>query len=143
MFQRGKLLRARGAITAMVALVALDAGPWVSSAAIAADMAKTLHITFQVAETGFDPVKIHDYYSGTVVEASDSMEARTSTLPRFRWPISRSRSAGSYWRSSSGNLKDKSKNRLLTERISSPKRPARALVSVSGVEEAVLCCALA
>ena len=40
-------------------------------AAVAADMSKTLRITFQVAETGFDPVKIHDYYSGTVIEASD------------------------------------------------------------------------
>src|SRR5690242_1794942 len=38
-------------------------------AAHAADMGKTLRITFQVAETGFDPVKIHDYYSGTVIEA--------------------------------------------------------------------------
>jgi ABC-type transport system substrate-binding protein len=38
-------------------------------AALAADMTKTLRITFQVAETGFDPVKIHDYYSGTVIEA--------------------------------------------------------------------------
>ena len=38
-------------------------------AAPAADPAKTLRITFQVAETGFDPVLIHDYYSGTVVEA--------------------------------------------------------------------------
>src|SRR4029079_10361484 len=35
----------------------------------AADPAKTLRITFQVAETGFDPVKVHDYYSGTVIEA--------------------------------------------------------------------------
>ena len=35
----------------------------------AADMGKTLRITFQVAETGFDPVRIHDYYSGTVIEA--------------------------------------------------------------------------
>ena len=30
-------------------------------AAVSADMTKTLRITFQVAETGFDPVKIHDY----------------------------------------------------------------------------------
>jgi peptide/nickel transport system substrate-binding protein len=37
--------------------------------AMSADMTKTLRITFQVAETGFDPVKIHDYYSGTVIEA--------------------------------------------------------------------------
>src|SRR4051812_39653621 len=30
---------------------------------------KTLHVTFQAAETGFDPVKISDYYSGSVIEA--------------------------------------------------------------------------
>jgi ABC-type transport system substrate-binding protein len=45
----------------------LAAAPWLALAA--ADMTKTLRITFQVAETGFDPVKIHDYYSGTVIEA--------------------------------------------------------------------------
>ena len=28
-----------------------------------------LRITFQAAETGFDPVKVSDYYSGTVIEA--------------------------------------------------------------------------
>ena len=30
---------------------------------------KTLRVTFQAAETGFDPVRISDYYSGTVIEA--------------------------------------------------------------------------
>jgi ABC-type transport system substrate-binding protein len=30
---------------------------------------KTLRITFQAAETGFDPVRISDYYSGTIIEA--------------------------------------------------------------------------
>jgi ABC-type transport system substrate-binding protein len=30
---------------------------------------KILRITFQVAETGFDPARTHDYYSGTVLEA--------------------------------------------------------------------------
>src|SRR5687768_11826237 len=34
----------------------------------AADPSKILRITFQAAETGFDPVKISDYYSGTVIE---------------------------------------------------------------------------
>lgn len=38
-------------------------------AAHAADPAKILRITFQAAETGFDPVKVSDYYSGTVIEA--------------------------------------------------------------------------
>jgi len=35
----------------------------------AADMGKTLHVTFQVAETGFDPTRTSDYYSGMVIEA--------------------------------------------------------------------------
>ncbi len=35
----------------------------------AADPAKILRVTFQAAETGFDPVKISDYYSGSVIEA--------------------------------------------------------------------------
>jgi oligopeptide transport system substrate-binding protein len=30
---------------------------------------KILRVTFQAAETGFDPVKISDYYSGSVIEA--------------------------------------------------------------------------
>ncbi|HUP95593.1 MAG TPA: ABC transporter substrate-binding protein [Burkholderiales bacterium] len=35
----------------------------------AAASAKTLRVTFQAAETGFDPVKVADYYSGSVIEA--------------------------------------------------------------------------
>jgi ABC-type transport system substrate-binding protein len=35
----------------------------------AADPSKILRITFQAAETGFDPVRVSDYYSGTVIEA--------------------------------------------------------------------------
>jgi ABC-type transport system substrate-binding protein len=35
----------------------------------AADMSKTLRVTFQVAETGFDPTRTNDYYSGLVIEA--------------------------------------------------------------------------
>src|SRR5204862_161957 len=30
---------------------------------------KVLHLTFQAGETGFDPVRVHDYYSGHVLEA--------------------------------------------------------------------------
>jgi oligopeptide transport system substrate-binding protein len=37
--------------------------------AYGADPSKVLRITFQAAETGFDPVKVSDYYSGTVIEA--------------------------------------------------------------------------
>ena len=39
------------------------------SGAQAADPAKILRVTFQAAETGFDPAKVSDYYSGTVIEA--------------------------------------------------------------------------
>jgi len=35
----------------------------------AADPAKILRVTFQAAETGFDPVAVSDYYSGTIIEA--------------------------------------------------------------------------
>jgi len=35
----------------------------------AADLGKTLRVTFQVAETGFDPTRTSDYYSGMVIEA--------------------------------------------------------------------------
>ncbi len=35
----------------------------------AADPQKVLRVTFQAAETGFDPVKVSDYYSGTIIEA--------------------------------------------------------------------------
>jgi ABC-type transport system substrate-binding protein len=37
--------------------------------ATAADPAKVLRVTFQSAETGFDPVRISDYYSASVIEA--------------------------------------------------------------------------
>ncbi|MGH8733043.1 MAG: ABC transporter substrate-binding protein, partial [Burkholderiales bacterium] len=40
-----------------------------AAGAHAADPAKILRVTFQAAETGFDPVKVSDYYSGTVIEA--------------------------------------------------------------------------
>ncbi len=38
-----------------------------AAGAHAADPAKILRITFQAAETGFDPVKVSDYYSGMVI----------------------------------------------------------------------------
>ncbi len=46
-------------------LLALATAP----AAGAAPPAKTLRLTFQAAETGFDPAKVADYYSATVIEA--------------------------------------------------------------------------
>ena len=39
------------------------------SCVAAAVTGKTLRLTFQAAESGFDPVKVSDYYSGTVIEA--------------------------------------------------------------------------
>jgi ABC-type transport system substrate-binding protein len=44
-------------------------GLWVAGAQAADPNNKILRITFQAAETGFDPVKVSDYYSGTVIEA--------------------------------------------------------------------------
>ena len=35
----------------------------------AQDGGKILHVTFQAGETGFDPVRTHDYYSGHILEA--------------------------------------------------------------------------
>ena len=70
MMQRSSSLFARAAaVVACVVLAATAVMATTARTAAAADMSKTLHITFQVAETGFDPVKIHDYYSGTVIEA--------------------------------------------------------------------------
>lgn len=40
-----------------------------AASASAAGNGKSLRVTFQAAETGFDPVRISDYYSGTVIEA--------------------------------------------------------------------------
>ena len=40
-----------------------------STPAVAEGNGKTLRVTFQATETGFDPVRVSDYYSGTVIEA--------------------------------------------------------------------------
>ena len=37
--------------------------------ALGADMGKVLHWEFRAAETGFDPGRVTDYYSNTVIEA--------------------------------------------------------------------------
>src|SRR2546430_1920811 len=47
---------------ALVALVAVQA-------ALAQPDSKILRVTFQAAETGFDPARVHDYYSGMIIEA--------------------------------------------------------------------------
>jgi oligopeptide transport system substrate-binding protein len=48
-----------------LAILALVAAP----AALAQPQAKILRVTFGAAESGFDPVRTHDYYSGTILEA--------------------------------------------------------------------------
>src|SRR6266850_4106022 len=40
-----------------------------AAAASAQPEGKVLRVTFQVAETGFDPARVHDYYSSIVIEA--------------------------------------------------------------------------
>src|SRR5256885_3617450 len=55
-------MRAVRFICALIALMLWAGVP-------AARAEKILRVTFQVAETGFDPVRVHDYYSGTVIEA--------------------------------------------------------------------------
>ena len=49
----------------LLALVALMA----AQAALAQPESKILRVTFQAAETGFDPARVHDYYSGMIIEA--------------------------------------------------------------------------
>src|ERR1700681_886944 len=41
----------------------------VAGGALAADMSKGLHWEFRAAETGFDPGRVTDYYSNTIIEA--------------------------------------------------------------------------
>src|SRR3989442_3817300 len=67
-FIAGFLLAMSGRSTRFRAALALSALalPAVSHAA---DLGKTLRITFQAAETGFDPTRTSDYYSGMVNEA--------------------------------------------------------------------------
>ena len=55
-------MRLAARLLALVALVA-------AQAALAQPEAKILRVTFQAAETGFDPARVHDYYSGMVIEA--------------------------------------------------------------------------
>ncbi len=75
-FLAGFLLAMSGRSTRFRAALALSALalPAVSHAA---DLGKTLRVTFQAAETGFDPTRTSDYYSGMVNEAIyDRGEAR-------------------------------------------------------------------
>ena len=58
-----KKCRRIGFAVSMLLALALPA------ASDAAVTGKTLRVTFQAAESGFDPVKVSDYYSGTVIEA--------------------------------------------------------------------------
>jgi oligopeptide transport system substrate-binding protein len=49
----------------LLALVALMA----AQVALAQPESKILRVTFQAAETGFDPARVQDYYSGMIIEA--------------------------------------------------------------------------
>ena len=62
------LAAARRALTvALALLLGCDGTP--PAGPIAGEAAKVLRVTFQAAETAFDPVKVSDYYSGAVIEA--------------------------------------------------------------------------
>jgi ABC-type transport system substrate-binding protein len=52
----------------IVLLAAVLAALATPMAAHSAASQKTLRVTFQAAESGFDPVKVSDYYSGTIIE---------------------------------------------------------------------------
>lgn len=58
-------------ITVLLTSSLLGCGERTASRAVPADgkVEKVLRLTFQVAETGFDPVKVSDYYSGVVIAA--------------------------------------------------------------------------
>src|SRR2546423_13339796 len=55
-------MRTAARLVLIAALLSLH-GAWSQNAS------KILRVTFQAAETGFDPVRVHDYYSGHVLEA--------------------------------------------------------------------------
>ena len=52
-----------------LAAVAICAALTIATPARAADLDKVLHWEFRAAETGFDPGRVTDYYSNTVIEA--------------------------------------------------------------------------
>jgi oligopeptide transport system substrate-binding protein len=57
-----------GTLRRIVVVAAAIAMLAVSAIAHPAKAPKTLRVTFQAAESGFDPVKVSDYYSGTIIE---------------------------------------------------------------------------
>ncbi|HZM44474.1 MAG TPA: ABC transporter substrate-binding protein [Burkholderiales bacterium] len=60
----------RALLVALVLLLGCDgAPPSGPGSASPAGAGKVLRVTFQAAETGFDPVAVSDYYSGSVIEA--------------------------------------------------------------------------
>jgi peptide/nickel transport system substrate-binding protein len=61
-----RLLRA--ALVAVALLAGCNGDPR-NGSSVPPDSSRVLRVTFQAAETSFDPVKISDYYSGTVIEA--------------------------------------------------------------------------
>jgi oligopeptide transport system substrate-binding protein len=59
--------RAKG-VRGLMVLAAVAAALAAPSATHSAAAQKTVHVAFQAAESGFDPVKVSDYYSGTIIE---------------------------------------------------------------------------
>jgi ABC-type transport system substrate-binding protein len=60
--------RCRAKVRRALVVLAAAVAALVSPAAAGSASPKTLRVTFQAAESGFDPVKVSDYYSGTIIE---------------------------------------------------------------------------
>lgn len=63
------MTRARLLIAILFASTLIACGERTPPQTAAAPSGKVLRLTFQAAETGFDPVKVSDYYSGLVISA--------------------------------------------------------------------------
>src|SRR4030095_3016529 len=59
----------RALLMAIVLVIGCDGTPPANPSAGPQATRKVLRVMFQAGETGFDPVKVSDYYSGTVIEA--------------------------------------------------------------------------
>jgi ABC-type transport system substrate-binding protein len=59
----------RAAFVAVALLAGCHGDDSRNGSSVPPDSSRVLRVTFQAAETSFDPVKIADYYSGTVIEA--------------------------------------------------------------------------
>jgi ABC-type transport system substrate-binding protein len=62
-------MTSRAVVFALAVAVAVDAAPISAAPPSWADPAKTLHVMFPIAESGFDPQASQDYYSSNVIRA--------------------------------------------------------------------------